>query len=113
MRRILVVNCSICRKQGGRTTCLSEDPTPVALYKRKQSHLALSFRRKLQIYKGDPSPLIPPRVMASSAMGHKLGVFGVFAAHTRGNKHKQNASMLFTCRAVFHACLSSRSDCNT
>ena len=29
-----------------------------------------------QIYKGDPRPRIPSRVMALSAMGFKLGVFG-------------------------------------
>ena len=39
-----------------------------------------------QIYTGDPRPRIPPHVMASSAMGLKLGVFGFLPiTHTKGN----------------------------
>ena len=53
-----------------------------------------------QIYRGDPRPCILHRVMVSSVMWLKLGVFG-FLPTTRGNKHKQNASMIclrrFTC----------------
>ena len=61
-----------------------------------------------QIYERDPRPRIPPRVMVSSAMGFKLGVFGFLpTTHT-----KTNTSMIFAHRAVFQACLSSRSKCN-
>ena len=35
-----------------------------------------------QIYKGDPRPRIPPRVMASSAMGTKLGGIRILRKHT-------------------------------
>ena len=38
------------------------------------------------IYTGDPRPPIPPRVMASSAMGLKLGVFG-FLPTTHAKTH--------------------------
>ena len=40
-------------------------------------------------------PLIPPHVMVSPAMERQLGVFGVLADHTRGNKCKQNVPMIF------------------
>ena len=40
----------------------------------------------------------------------RIGGIPVFTNHTRGNKHKQNASTIFTCYATFHRCLSSRSD---
>ena len=42
----------------------------------------------LQIYKGDPRPRIPPRVMASSAIGLKLGVLGFLPTNTQ--KQMQN-----------------------
>ena len=39
-----------------------------------------------QIYKGDPRPRIPPCVMASSAMGLRLGVFGFLpTTHAKTN----------------------------
>ena len=62
-----------------------------------------------QILKGDPRNPIPPRVMASSTMKLKLGVFGFL----RGNKRKQNASTIFARHAAFNACLSSRLDRST
>ena len=54
---------------------------------------------KAQIYKGDPRPRIPPRVMVSSAMGLKLGVFGSFRQpHTQIINAKQIAfKRPFTC----------------
>ena len=57
-------------------------------------------------YKGDPRPRIPPHVMASSAIGPKLGVFG-FLLTTHA---KRNAFMIFVHHAVFYTCLSSCSD---
>ena len=45
--------------------------------------------------------------------GAPIGGFRVFADHTRGNKHKQNVSMIFAPRAAFYACLSSHSDRST
>ena len=50
---------------------------------------------------------------ASLAMGAQIEGIRVFADHTRGNKHKQNASKIFARRATFLACLSSRSDRST
>ena len=41
-----------------------------------------------QICKGDPRPRIPPRVMASSTMGVKLGGLWGFADHTWKSKRK-------------------------
>ena len=64
-----------------------------------------------QIYRGDSRPCILPRVMASSAMGLKLEVFGVLLITHAKNKCKANASMIFARRAAFYACLSSHSDC--
>ena len=53
---------------------------------------------------------IPPHVMASSAMGLNLGVFGVFADHTHTQRNtKQMHSR--SCRGAFY--LSSRSNCKT
>ena len=56
---------------------------------------------------------ILPSVMASSSMELQLGVIQVFVDQTDRNKHKQNASMIFACRMVFHACSSSYSYCST
>ena len=56
------------------------------------------------MYKGDLRPRKPPQVMASSAMGLKLGVF---ADYTRRNKCKQNASPTFMLRAAFHTFIST------
>ena len=61
-----------------------------------------------QIYRGDPRPCIPPCVMASSAMGLKLGPLGF--CHTRKNKHKTNVFKIFAPHAVFYAWLSSHSN---
>ena len=53
-----------------------------------------------QIYKGDPSPHIPPCVMASSAMGLKLGVFGfLLTTHAKTNT-KQICS--WSSRVMWH-----------
>ena len=42
-----------------------------------------------QIYKRDPRPRTPPRVMASSAMELQLGVFGfLLSTHTETNANK-------------------------
>ena len=38
----------------------------------------LEMPRYVQIYKGDPRPRIPTHVMASSAMGLKIGDLQVF-----------------------------------
>ena len=38
------------------------------------------------------------------SQGLKLGVFEVFADHTRKNKSKTNASTIFACCAAFYAC---------
>ena len=46
-----------------------------------------------QIYKGEPRPGIPTRVMASSAMGVKLRVFRFFADHTHHNKNKRKTNV--------------------
>ena len=54
-----------------------------------------------QIYMGDPRPCIPPRVIESSAMGLKLGVFGFFADHTWGNKCKKMLSQSSSARQRF------------
>ena len=53
-----------------------------------------------------------PRVMASLAMGLKLGVFR-FLPNTHAETHKQNASTIFARRTAFHACLFSHSDRST
>ena len=45
--------------------------------------------------------------------GAPTGGIGVFADHTRRNKRKQNASMIFTGCAAFHAYLSSCSSLGT
>ena len=55
--------------------------------------------RKSQIYKGDPRPDIPPRVMASSAMGLKLGVYQILPTththtHTKANANKMHPRSL-------------------
>ena len=41
--------------------------------------------------------------------GAQIGGLRVFADHIRKNKRNTNASVIFTRRAVFYACLSSRS----
>ena len=48
----------------------------------------ISFEAEPQIYNGDPRPPIPPHVMAWSAIGLKLGVFGFCRPHTQ--KQTQN-----------------------
>ena len=53
-----------------------------------------------QIYIKDPSPPIPPCVIASSAGGLQ-----VFADHTHKRKHKSNAFMIFACHAAIQ-CVS-------
>ena len=47
--------------------------------------------------------------MALSAIGAWIGGLRVFANHTRKNKHKTDAPMIFASRAAFNVCLSSRS----
>ena len=67
-----------------------------------------------QIYNlGDPRPDIPPRVMASSAMGFKLGYSGFFRPHTKTNANKMCPWMIFMPCATFYVFLFSRSDHNT
>ena len=63
-----------------------------------------------QIKKRDPRTPTPPRVMASSAMELQLGVFGVFADHTRRNKRKQNGSTIFAHCAALYASCSDRTE---
>ena len=54
-----------------------------------------------QIYKGDPRPRIPPRVMASSAIGHKLGVFGFLpTTHAKQTQRKCFHNLNALCRAL-------------
>ena len=71
-------------------------------------HYGICTNRLLEseVYTGDPRPCISPRVMASSAMGLKLGVFGFFPDHTCKNKRNTNASTIFLRRAAFNTCLS-------
>ena len=57
------------------------------------------------IYQGDLRPCIQPCVMASSAMGSKLGFFGVLPT-THAKNAKQKVSVIFG----LYACLSSCSD---
>ena len=60
-----------------------------------------------QIYKGDSRPCIQPCVMALSAMGLKLGVFGILpTTHTNQTQNKYVHDL----RAQFYTCLSSRAD---
>ena len=54
--------------------------------------------------------LIPPRVMVSSALGLKLGVFGFLPTTHAKTNTKQNANIISVCCAAFYACLSSPSD---
>ena len=63
-----------------------------------------------QIYKGDPRPRIPPCVMASLAMGLKLGSFGILpTTHTKANTKLM--CPLSSCAVQYFMCvLSSRSD---
>ena len=62
---------------------------------------------RLQIYKGDPRPRIPARVITSSAMGLKLGVFRFLpTTHTETHANKMcprssRAVRHFTC-VYFH-----------
>ena len=63
-----------------------------------------------QLYKGHPRPHIPPRVMVSSALGLKLGVFGFLPTTHAKTNTKQNANMISVCCAAFYTCLSSPSD---
>ena len=52
----------------------------------KQNHLLFNYLWNSKIYKGDPRPRIPSRVMASSAMGLKLGSSGFLpTTHTKTN----------------------------
>ena len=60
-----------------------------------------------QMYKGDPRPRTPPCVMASSAMGLKLGVFEFLPI-----KRKTNVSTILPRCAVCDAFLSLRSHRN-
>ena len=57
------------------------------------------------IYMGEPWPCIPPCVMASLAMGLKLGVFGICWPQKQNKMHPQPSR-----RTVFCACWSSSSD---
>ena len=45
--------------------------------------------------------------------GAQIGGIWVFADHTCGHKHKQNASTIFARRLGFYVCLSSCSNCST
>ena len=60
----------------------------------------------------DPKTPIPPCVMASSAIELQLGYSGFYWPHMR-KQTQTNVPMIFACRAVFHACFSSRSDHST
>ena len=63
--------------------------------------------------KGECKSRIPSLVMALSAMGLKLGVFGFLTTtHTETNA-KQMHPRFSAPRAVFFACLSSCSDCSS
>ena len=58
---------------------------------------------------GDHRPSTPSRVMASSAMGLKLEIFG-FLLTTRAKTHAKQMCQGSSCHAAFYACLSSHSD---
>ena len=66
------------REQEIKLQCMNTHLYCSLLYIDKHQGTPLS-----QIYKGDPRPRIPPCVMASSAMGLKLGVFGFCRPHTQ------------------------------
>ena len=62
-----------------------------------------------RIYTGDPRPPIPPRVMASSAMGLIWGSPGFCWPVTRKQKCKTNAFTIFVHRTAFcTVCLHSQ-----
>ena len=66
----------------------------------------VTWQKTIDIHR-DPRPPIPPRVMASSAMGlTQIGGLWVFAEHRPKNKHKTNAPTIFVHLAAFYACLS-------
>ena len=66
-----------------------------------------------QIYKGDPRPRIQPGVMALSAMGLKLGVFGVFADHTRKNAKQMHLRSSCAGQPFTRVCLHDQTAVDT
>ena len=103
-----IFHCSFVDMLNVISTCRDILCVDINVDKRCVDHSTSDHR----YWKRDPRTPIPPHVMASSAMELKLGI-QVFAAHSHGNKCKQNASMIFARCGAFHTCLSSRSDHST
>ena len=57
----------------------------------------------------DPRTPIPPRVMASSSMGLKLGVFGFLpTTHAKANELQMRPRSLCTVRRFMHVYLQAK-----